>query len=331
MNLSERIDLVTELGRYIKSDSPGWRVAKEKAGKKNSWFIEDFINLSANNIVDEFLQKDKLENWVHHYHLDDNIQPRNVGIVMPGNIPLVGFHDFLSVFISGHRQTLKLSTRDDILLKHLVAKLVELQPDTNEFITIADRLNNCDGYIATGSNNTSRYFHYYFGRKPSIIRQNRTSVAILQGDESEKDLELLADDVHTYFGLGCRNVTRLFVPGGYDFVPLLTAFRKYNYFSDHPKYKNNYDYYLAILIMNNLFYMTNESILLLENEELFSPISQVNYTFYTSSEQVKNHLDANNNIQWAEGQGYHAFGTSQHPDLFTYADGVDTMAFLLSL
>jgi hypothetical protein len=331
MNLTERIDLVTELGQYIKDNPPAWQIAKLKAAEKNPWFIEDFVDLAAANIVDQFLQKDKLLNWVHYYRLDDNIQPKNTGIVMAGNIPLVGFHDFLCVFISGHQQTIKLSSKDDVLLTHLVDKLYELDARVRNYITITDTLKNCEAYIATGSNNTSRYFEFYFGRYPSIIRRNRTSVAVLKGNETNSVLEQLADDVHTYFGLGCRNVTKLFVPESYDFVPLLTAFRKYNYFKDHPKYKNNYDYYLAILIMNNLYYMTNETILLVENDQLFSPISQVNYSYYTSEDKLYDTLKKDDNIQLIAGLNGNDFGTSQKPDLFTYADGVDTMQFLLAL
>jgi hypothetical protein len=315
----------------MKSNETGWQVVKEKANQKNSWFTEDFVDLAAANIVQEFLQNEKLLNWVHYYRLDDNIQPKNTGIVMPGNIPLVGFHDFLCVFISGHRQSIKLSSKDDVLLKHLVDKLYEMDPDTKNYISITDTLKNCDAYIATGSNNTSRYFEFYFGRYPSIIRRNRTSVAVLQGNETSTMLELLADDVHTYFGLGCRNVTKLFVPANYDFVPLLTAFRKYNYFKDHPKYKNNYDYYLTILIMNNLYYMTNETILLLENSQLFSPISQVNYSYYSSLDQLSEDLGKDENIQVIAGLNGNNFGESQKPGLFSYADGIDTMQFLLAL
>lgn len=331
MNLTERIDLVSELANYMRSGSPEWNEAKQNAGKKNSWFTEEFINLAEKNIADEFLQKEKLNKWVQHYHLDDNVQSKNIGIVMPGNIPMVGFHDFLCVFISGHRQTIKLSSKDDVLLKHLIEKLFALQPETLKYISTPEMLKDCDGYIATGSNNTSRYFEYYFGKYPSIIRRNRTSVAVLQGDEDIPSLELLADDVHSYFGLGCRNVTKIYVPQDYDFVPMLGAFRKYNYFSDHPKYKNNYDYYLAISLMNNIFYMTNDSILLLESDQLFSPISQVNYSYYTSKDELKENLESNNNIQVIEGLDATGFGKSQQPGLFTYADGIDTMQFLLSL
>jgi len=330
MNLAERIDLMVRLGNYLQSDHNDWKIVKQKAFEKNGWFTHEFINLAVKNIVTEFLQKDKVETWARSYYLDDNITPKNVGIVMAGNIPLVGFHDFLSVFIAGHRQTIKLSSKDEVLLKHIVEKLFEWQPSLQDTISFAEMLKGCDAYIATGSNNTARYFDYYFGRYPNIIRRNRTSVAILTGNESSNELALLADDVHVYFGLGCRNVTKIYVPAGYDFLPLLNAFKKYNYFSDHTKYRNNYDYNLALLIMNNVYYMTNESILLVEKEELFSPISQLNYSFYTEINDVKQKLEVDENVQCIAGDKI-PFGKAQQPSLNSYADGIDTMQFLLSL
>ena len=330
MNLAERISLMIELGKYLQSDNEELKIAKHKAFEKNRWFTPEFINLSLKNIAKEFLQKEKLESWVSSYYLDDNITSKNVGIVMAGNIPLVGFHDFLSVFIAGHKQTIKLSSKDDVLLKHIVDKLFERQPILNESILFSDLLKSCEAYIATGSNNTARYFDYYFGRYPNIIRRNRTSVAILTGNETLKELELLADDVHIYFGLGCRNVTKIYVPAGYDFVPLLDTFKKYKYFSDHTKYRNNYDYNLALLIMNNVYYMTNESVLLVKNEEVFSPISQLNYSFYEDLKVVQNLFDDDKRIQCTVGDNIE-FGQAQQPSLFNYADGIDTMQFLLSL
>jgi hypothetical protein len=330
MNLAERISLMIELGKYLQSDNEELKIAKHKASEKNRWFTPEFINLSLNNIAQEFLQKEKLESWVTSYYLDDNIVAKNVGIVMAGNIPLVGFHDFLSVFIAGHNQTIKLSSKDDVLLKHIVDNLFEWNPALNKNILFSDLLKNCEAYIATGSNNTSRYFDYYFGRYPNIIRRNRTSVAIVTGNETLKELELLADDVHLYFGLGCRNVTKIYVPAGYDFVPLLETLKKYKYFSDHTKYRNNYDYNLALLIMNNVYYMTNESILLVENEEVFSPISQLNYSFYEDLKVVQNLFNDDKRIQCTVGDNIE-FGQAQQPSLFNYADGIDTMQFLLSL
>ena len=332
MNLIERIDLLVELGKYLQSDTEEWKLTKQKAFEKNGWFTIEFIDLSVQNIADKFLQKDKLQNWCKTYFLDDNISPKNVGIVMAGNIPLVGFHDFLTVFISGHQQTIKLSSKDDLLLKHIVEKLMEWKPALKDLIIFADMLKGCDAYIATGSNNSARYFDYYFGRFPSIIRRNRTSVALLTGNEKQEVLVHLSDDVHAFFGLGCRNVTKIYVPEEYDFVLLLNAFKKYSYFSDHTKYRNNYDYNLALLIMNNIYYMTNESLLLVENEQIFSPISQLNFSFYKPENvnALQQTLSADENIQCIVGNDV-ALGQAQQPSLFDYADGIDTMEFLLGL
>ena len=287
MNLQHRIYLLVRLGEYILSDNPIWQESKKRASQENSWFIPKFIELAAGNIARSFLQKDILESWSDNYKLKTiNHKPVTIGIVMAGNIPLVGFHDWLCVFISGQKALIKLSSKDHVLLKHLTDKLIEWDKDVKELIQFADMLKGCDAYIATGSNNSSRYFEYYFGKYPHIIRRNRTSVAILTGKETMDDLEKLADDVYQFFGLGCRNVTKLYLPSNYDFVSLLNAFKKYAYFSDHTKYRNNYDYNLALLIMNNVYYMTNESILLVENENLFSRISQLHYSYYHNPEEL---------------------------------------------
>lgn len=331
MNLVERINLMVELGKYLQSNNTQWQTVRQEAFEKNAWFTPEFIQLAAKNIMNEYLQKDKLLKWISYYHLDDNIYPKNVGVVMAGNIPLVGFHDFLCLFICGHRQTIKLSSKDTILLKHLVEKLYEFEPSCTKMISFADVPKGCDAYIATGSNNSARYFDYYFGKYPSIIRRNRTSVAILQGNETTDDLSQIADDVHQYFGLGCRNVTKIFVPQKYDFVSLLNTFKKYEYFADHPKYRSNYDYYLALQIMNNLFYMTNNSILLVENTQLFSPISQLYYSHYNDAKALEQELKTNVNIQCIVGNNNIEFGKAQQPGLFNYADDIDTMNFLLSL
>jgi Acyl-CoA reductase (LuxC) len=331
MNLQNRIELLQKLKKYLEEDGSEWQEVKAKATAHNGWFIPEFIDLAIKNICEVFLQKEKLEAWAKHYHLDDNITGKNIGLVMAGNIPLVGFHDFLCVFISGHKQTIKLSSKDDVLLKHLIQKLYNWNATVKDYVTIAEMLKGCDAYIATGSNNSARYFEQYFAKYPGIIRRNRTSAAILNGKESAAALDKLADDVHLYFGLGCRNVTKIFVPAAYDFVPLLRAFDKYKYFADHHKYKNNYDYQLSIALMNNIYYMTNESTLLIENEENFSAISQLNYSFYTNVETVKALLKENSDVQCIVGLDGIDFGMAQQPGLFDYADGVDTMQFLLTL
>jgi hypothetical protein len=200
-----------------------------------------------------------------------------------------------------------------------------------ETVSFAERLNNCDAYIATGSNNSGRYFDYYFGKYPHIIRRNRTSVAVLDGSETQEELDLLANDIQLYFGLGCRNITQLFVPREYDFLPLLNASRKYEHFLDFHKYKHNFDYHLALLIMGNRYYMNNDSLILTENESPFSPVSQVHYTFYDDKTQAENALENNGDIQCVVGHGHIPFGMAQSPSLNDYADGVDTMAFLMAL
>jgi len=184
MNLLKRIDLLETLGKYLTDNNEQVQAIKQKAFEKNKWFTDEFINLSFKNIATRFLSKNKLEDWVTHYHLDDNIEPKNIGIVMAGNIPLVGFHDFLCAFVSGHKQTIKLSEKDNILMKHIADKLSEWDGEVERSIRFATLLKNCDAYIATGSNNSSRYFKYYFGKYPSVIRGNKTSVAVLSGSDA---------------------------------------------------------------------------------------------------------------------------------------------------
>jgi hypothetical protein len=331
MNLQNRIELLQKLKDYLLTNPKDWQEVKINASFHNGWFIPQFIDLAVNNICTQFLAKDKLLAWVAHYHLDDNIAPKKIGLVMAGNIPLVGFHDFLCAFIAGHQQTIKLSGKDDILLPHVVEKLYNWDEKTRNYVAFAPMLKGSDAYIATGSNNSARYFEQYFSKYPNIIRRNRTSVAIITGTETNTELEKLADDVHEYFGMGCRNVTQIYVPQGYDFVPLLNAFKKYTYLIDHNKYKNNYDYQLALALLNNKFYMTNGTTLLIENEAIFSAISQLHYSYYTSFETVKNTLIVNNDVQCFVSKNDILFGQAQLPGLFDYADGIDTMQFLLTL
>ncbi len=311
MDLAERIKIMAELGKYLMDDNDELKSIKQKAWQKNKWFTEEFINYSLKNISQHYLDEVKLKNWVKHYHIDDNIEPQRIGVVMAGNIPLVGFHDFLSVFITGHNQLIKLSDKDDVLLPHLIEKLKQWNEKVSSVITTSELLKDCDAYIATGSNNSARYFNLYFGKYPSIIRNNKTSVAVLSGDENEEQLKCLADDVYSYFGLGCRNVTKLFVPEGYDFEPLLKAFKKYNYFSDITKYRNNYDYNLALFIMNNKFYMTNESIILSENENIFSPVSVLHYSFYNDEKKIFAELKSDENVQCIVAKIFVPFGNSR--------------------
>jgi hypothetical protein len=332
MQLEERKQLLIRLDSYVMEEQPAWQQAKQKAYGENNWFIPEFTNLAIKNIVENYLQKDILDAFAQAYQLpQENTNPKKVGIVMAGNIPLVGFHDFLCVFLSGHLAFIKPSSKDDVLIKHLVNKMAEWNSEVNSLVQFAEMLKGCDAYIATGSNNTSRYFEYYFQKYPHIIRKNRTSVAVLKGNESNEELEHLADDVYQYFGLGCRNVTKLYVPKDYDFVPLLKAFKKYDHLIDIQKYKNNYDYNLAILLLNKRYYMTNGSILMVEDPSYFSPISQLHFEYYFDEKEIEKKLHDNEAIQCIVNDENTGFGKAQKPSIWAFADGIDTMKFLQTL
>ena len=331
MQLKQRIDLMVRLGEYMENESSEFAAVKEKAFRENAWFTTPFINIAINNIVTNYLSGTLLEKWVDLYQVaGENTNPKTVGIVMAGNIPLVGFHDMLCVFITGNRALIKASSKDNVLIHHIVAKLCEWNDAAAGLLVFAETLKNCDAYIATGSNNSGRYFEYYFGKYPSIIRRNKTSVAILDGTETTGQLESLADDMQLFFGLGCRNVTKLFVPENYDFIPLLQAAKKYETILDFHKYKHNYDYQLALQIMNNKFYMTGGSLIFVENESIFAPVSQVNYTYYKDKVSLET-LTIHPDIQCIVGNNFTPFGNAQSPALNDYADGVDTMQFLTGL
>lgn len=332
MQLSQKVALVAKLGNYLLQNNQEWQEVKQRASRENPWFTPEFIDIAALNLANQYLNEELLGDWLRHYPLlNRQRNAKTVGVVMAGNIPMVGFHDFLCIFMSGHRQQIKLSSKDQVLMRHLFAKMQQWEDDFETEVEIVEKLKDCDAYIATGSNNSSRYFEYYFGKKPNIIRRNRTSVALLDGNESTQDLKMLAKDLMLYFGLGCRNVTKLYVPHGYDFVPLIEILKDYNYYLDFHKYHHNFDYQLAILIMNSKVYMNSGALLLIEKEELFSPISLVHYSFYNDAGELKDRLKENLDIQCIVGNGFVPFGQSQSPSLMDYPDGVDTMKFLQEL
>lgn len=332
MDLERRVLLLKKLGGYLLSDDDRWQAARRQATAENPWFIEPFVTYQLEQIADHYLAEQPLREWIGRYPVPPHqSHPKTVGIIMAGNIPLAGFHDFLSVFVSGHRQTIKPSSKDAVLIRAIVAKLIEWEPACADYVMFSDILRQQDAYIATGSNNSGRYFDYYFSRYPHIIRRNRTSVAVLSDSDTVEDLSRLADDVYLYFGLGCRNVTKLFVPEQYDFLPLLEAFNRYAHLAEHHKYKNNYDYRLAVLMINRLYYMTNGSILLHENASPFSPISQLHYEYYRDAEALRQRLQNDADIQCIVGRGYVPFGQAQQPSLADYADRIDTLQFLLNL
>jgi len=327
MNLQKRIELLGFLGEYFKKDSASYQELRYRAFMENKWFTPEYVFQSGKLIADHMLNKDQLSNFAAAYGVGEGLKNKTIGLVMAGNIPYVGFHDLLCIFLSGFRQRIKPSSKDSFMIKNLIQIAVSAFPEFENLVVLDEMLKGCDGYIATGSNNSARYFEHYFSKYPHIIRKNRTSVGVLDGTESAEELEALADDIQLYFGLGCRNVTQVLVPEEYDFVPLLTALRKYDHYRDHEKYRNNFDYQLTIAIMNNRFYMSNDSIVLLKNESPFSPISQLHYQYYTDKSAAVAALD-NNKIQCLVGKGFIPFGDAQKPGLKDFPDGIDTMEFL---
>lgn len=327
MNIQARINAFFTLGdKYLNPENDGFHEAKWRANNQNAWFLPTFIDQASAQIKAQYLSVEALQNWVNLYDSISNTPTqKKVGIVMAGNIPMVGFHDLLSVLIAGHTAVVKLSSKDTVLMQYIMDALIEINPAFKELILVQDQLKNCDAYIATGSNSAGQYFEQYFGKYPNIIRKNKTSVAILDGTETPEMLNLLADDMMLYFGMGCRNVTQIWVPHEYDFIPLLNALKKYDYLRDQHKYKHNYDYQLALLMMNRKFYMDAGGILLSENPSPFAAISQIHYQYYTTGEYPV--LNAND-IQCIVGKNGLPFGSLQKPLLVQYADGVDTLEFL---
>jgi len=330
MNLNKRIEVLGFIGEYLQKDSESYQELRHRAFMENKWFTPEYIFQSGKLIADQMLNKDQLSPFAAAYDVKEGLQNKTIGLVMAGNIPYVGLHDMLCIFLSGYRQRIKPSSKDSYMIKNLIQVAATASPGFENLVVIDEMLKGCDGYIATGSDNSARYFEQYFSKYPHIIRKNRTSVAVLEGNESQEELEALADDIQLYFGLGCRNVTQVHVPEEYDFVPLLGALRKYDHYRDHEKYRNNFDYQLTIAIMNNRFYMSNDSIVLLENESPFSPISQLHYQYYTDKNAAVAALDKNK-IQCIVGKDFIPFGDAQKPGLKDFPDGIDTMEFLCSI
>ena len=330
MNLQARIKGFVTLGQQLSDTNNALLIeAKSAAYQQNAWFLPTFIDQAIEQIREQFLQQTALEEWTAAYpSIADQATHLKVGIVMAGNIPLVGFHDLLSTLIAGHTAVVKRSSKDQVLMDFIIASLIKINPAFEAQILVQEQLKNCDAYIATGGNTAGNYFEYYFGKFPHIIRKNKTSIAILDGTETLAELAALADDCMLYYGMGCRNVTQIWVPEGYDFIPFLNALKKYNYLQDQHKYKHNYDYQLALLMMRKQLYMDSGGVLMSENPSPFAAISQVHYQFYEPGKMPTVNKEA---IQCVVGKAGLEFGSLQSPKLSQYADGVDTLAFLASL
>ncbi|UCE94486.1 MAG: acyl-CoA reductase [Flavobacteriaceae bacterium] len=352
MTVEERIEAFAKLGEFLTQFQPDGIVKNEKvslndmffdpfklqvsrASEYNGWFTKENV-LTAFSRWGKILNSSNIEVWTSSYSLN-KVKPKKVGVVMAGNIPLVGFHDFLSVLISGHSIMVKQSSADNKFLP-LIAKYLEyVAPGFKGKINFTeDKLENIDAVIATGSNNTARYFDYYFGKFPNIIRRNRNSAAVLSGTESELELRSLGEDIFRYFGLGCRSVSKLFVPEGYDFDPLFKALYEYRDVLNYEKYVNNYDYNKAVYLMSDFKLLENGFLMFKEDKSYSSPIATVFYEYYTDDAQLEQKLlEDKEMIQClvgnSEKSGMVPFGQTQKPELSDYADGIDTLAFLESL
>lgn len=305
----------------------------QKAIHYNGWFTEENI-LYAFRQWGENLDKKSLENWVEPYGFTSKNSKR-IGLITAGNIPLVGFHDFLSVLISGNQILVKQSSQDNQLLPLIKKFLVDYDSRFDPLIQFTDdRLSDFDAVIATGSNNTARYFDYYFGKYPHIIRKNRNSVAVLNGKESAQELQGLGEDIFRYFGLGCRSVSKIFVPTGYDFDLIFKEIVSYHDLLNYKKYENNYNYNKAVYLMSKFKLLENGFLILKEDPSYSSPIGTLFYEFYDDEKTLQDRLVSDADlIQCVVGNqpGFVPFGETQKPSLADYADGVDTLQFLKKL
>ncbi len=339
MNLTERINSFAALGEIIRNCLGGKtgrfeRVLSgliDKLQHYNPWFTPDNVRLSLQSVAD-MLVYDKLTRWTSSYpELNDSREPVKVAVIMAGNIPLVGFHDFLCVLITGNNILAKTSSKDRELIRLAAEILCAENSSFSGKIEFADGpVKGFDTVIATGSDNSARYFEYYFGKYPGIIRKNRSSAAILTGGESNREIGQLASDIFSYFGLGCRNVSKVFLPEGYDTDILLSYWDQYSGIINHSKYANNYDFNKAIYLINREPFRDGGFVLLKESTGLLSPVSVLNYEYYSSVETVYGILDSiREKIQCIVGPGNTPFGRSQMPELWDYPDKIDTIDFLL--
>ena len=346
MNLQKRVESFEHLGNLLRSfhEAPNdpekvlLAEAVRLAYAENQWFTPENIRIALNSLG-EALQPENLSEWLFPYlhRLHNTLIHKTVGVVMAGNIPAVGFHDFLCVLISGHKLKARLSSSDHRLIPVMADILIRYLPEWQEMITFTrDRLEQFDVIIATGSDNTSRYFEYYFGKYPHIIRKNRNSVAIIRGDETEDDLRKLAGDIMLYFGMGCRSVSKIWVPRQYDFTALISALKRYDAYANHNKYRNNYDYSKSIFMVNQIPVIDTGCMLLKEDPAINSRISVLNYEYYNRVEDVlsilENISDSIQCIISAHKVSCHTIlpGMAQNPALWDYADDIDTLDFLLS-
>ncbi|BDD09109.1 acyl-CoA reductase [Fulvitalea axinellae] len=336
LNIERKIEAFAKLGDklgHLKEHE--FELMAQGAEARNNWFDRQNVKAAILGLA-HMLRKDKLEKWLSNYpELNQEKEAKTIGVVMAGNIPAVGFHDFMCVLLSPHRLLAKLSGQDSFLLKIIAEYLTEIEPAFRDRFEFVERLNGSEAYIATGSDNTARYFSYYFSKHPHIIRPNKSSCAVLDGNESDEDLEKLGEDIFRFYGLGCRNVSKLFVPEDYSFQHFLDLLsERYKNITHNHKYSNNYDYNKSIYLVNRIPHLDTGFLLVAEDKALISPISALFYERYSDAKDLEAKIGAHKEkIQCVVGKGESRipFGMAQHPEPWDYADGIDTMEFLLKL
>ena len=335
MTNSELTKKLILLGELF-NDAERFSAIFAQAEQQNSWFTQHNLTFARNTWATT-LSEANIKRWLSAYKLSKPQNVKKILLIMAGNIPLVGFHDLLCVWVSGHKAVVKLSSEDKLLLPFIVEQLRDLIPEWAEAVTFSDgKVTDFDAVIATGSNNTARYFEYYFGKKPHIIRKNRNSVAVLTGKETQEELTALGKDIFQYYGLGCRSVSKLFIPQNYSFDAFFQAIYAYRDIINEQKYANNYDYNKAVYLMSLYKLLENGFLILKEDKSYASPIATLFYEYYTDTEALKKQLITDTEqIQCVVAKGLLAdeitFGNTQIPQLWEYADNVDTLKFLSNL
>ncbi len=334
---TQLISAFSELGTQLSQPNGPLTDLINDERQYNAWFTPESV-LQAVTAVGNMLNRNNLTTWFNNYDLQ-NKSSKRVGLILAGNLPMVGFHDVLCVLITGNYALIKASSQDARLIKYVLQMLTDIENGFKDQYSFVERLENFDAVIATGSNNTSRYFEYYFGKVPHIIRKNRSSLALLTGDESAEQLYRLGHDIFDYYGLGCRNVSKLMVPKGYIFNFFFESIEPYQPIINHHKYNNNYDYNKSIYLVNSDKHFDNGFLLLKEDENLISPLAVLFYEYYDDLQSAQNKLNEDSDkiqciVSAAPLQVKNQvvdFGESQQPALWDYADGVDTMKFLTEI